>query len=86
MANETLTGVFTDIADAIRAKGVSGQMKPTEMSTKVAQIPSGGGSKYGVSLDGIIGDVNEQGVLQARNQTFTFSTSEIRKIPLNVLY
>lgn len=39
MAGETLTGVFSDIADAIRAKGVSGQMKPTEMSTKVAAIP-----------------------------------------------
>ena len=39
MANETLTGVFSDIADAIRAKGVSGQMKPTEMPTKVAAIP-----------------------------------------------
>lgn len=43
MAGETLTGVFSDIADAIRAKGVSGQMKPTEMSTKITSIPSGGG-------------------------------------------
>lgn len=39
MANETLTDVFSDIADAIRAKGVTGQMKPTEMSTRVAAIP-----------------------------------------------
>ena len=43
MANETLTSVFSDIADAIRAKGVTGQMMPTEMPTKITSIPSGGG-------------------------------------------
>ena len=42
MANETLTSVFSDIADAIRAKGVAGQMMPTEMPTKITSIPSGG--------------------------------------------
>ena len=42
MANETLTSVFSDIADAIRAKGVTGQMMPTEMPTKITSIPSGG--------------------------------------------
>ena len=44
MANETLTSVFSDIADAIRAKGVTGQMMPTEMPTKITSIPSGGES------------------------------------------
>ena len=87
MANETLTSVFSDIADAIRAKGVTGQMMPTEMPTKITSIPSGGGgSKYGVSLDGIIGDVDEEGILQTPNQTFTFSTGEIKRIPMNRLY
>lgn len=63
MANETLTSVFSDIADAIRAKGVTGQMKPTEMSTKIENIPSGSGTKYGVSVDSILGDVNANGAL-----------------------
>ena len=54
MANETLTDVFSDIADAIRAKGLTGQMKPTEMSTKIADIPSGGGGdpRYEVDANG----------------------------------
>ena len=42
MANETLTDVFSDIADAVRAKGVTGQMTPLQMPTKIANIPSGG--------------------------------------------
>ena len=44
MANETLTSVFSDIADAIREKGVTGQMTPLQMPQKIADIPSGGGS------------------------------------------
>ena len=42
MANETLTNIFSDIADAVRAKGVTGQMTPLQMPTKIADIPSGG--------------------------------------------
>ena len=42
MANETLTSVFSDIADAVRAKGVTGQMTPLQMPQKIADIPSGG--------------------------------------------
>lgn len=42
MANETLTDVFSDIADAVRAKGVTGQMTPLQMPTKITSIPSGG--------------------------------------------
>jgi hypothetical protein len=57
MANTTLTEAFSDIADAIRAKGVSGTMTPLEMPTKIGSI-AGGGSKYGISLDSIIGDVD----------------------------
>ncbi len=57
MANETLTDVFSDIADAIRAKGLTGQMKPIEMSTKIADIPSGGSGDPFYEVDG-------QGVIQ----------------------
>ena len=44
MANETLIDVFSDIADAVRAKGVTGQMTPLQMPAKITSIPSGGGS------------------------------------------
>lgn len=42
MANETLIDVFSDIADAVRAKGVTGQMTPLQMPAKITSIPSGG--------------------------------------------
>ena len=45
----TLRQTFSDIASAIRAKGVSGTMKPIEMATKIGEIQTGGGggSDYG---------------------------------------
>ena len=36
-----LKQTFSDIADAIRAKGVSGAMKPIEMASKIGQIQKG---------------------------------------------
>ena len=36
-----LKQTFSDIADAIRAKGVSGTMKPIEMASKIGQIQKG---------------------------------------------
>lgn len=81
MANETLTGAFSDIADAIRAKGVTGTMTPLEMPTKIANIPSGSGTKYGLSWDPMIGDVDSNGVLQAPTGSMSFSTSDIKSIP-----
>ena len=44
----TLRQVFHDIAEAIRAKGVSGSFKPTDMASKIGEIQTGGGSEdYG---------------------------------------
>ena len=44
----TLRQTFSDIASAIRAKGVSGTMKPIEMASKIGQIQTGGGGQdYG---------------------------------------
>ena len=45
----TLRQTFSDIASAIRAKGVSGTMKPIEMAQKIGEIQTGGGggSDYG---------------------------------------
>ena len=38
----TLIETFSDIADAIRAKGVSGTFKPIEMASKISEIQTGG--------------------------------------------
>ena len=43
----TLRNVFHDIASAIRAKGVSGTMKPIEMASKIGEIQTGGSQDYG---------------------------------------
>ena len=43
----TLRQTFSDIASAIRAKGVSGSFKPIEMASKIGEIQTGGGSDYG---------------------------------------
>lgn len=87
MANETLTDVFSDIADAVRAKGVTGQMTPLQMPSKIESIPSGGGSKYGVVVDALIGDVDANGALQppSASSPFSFSSSDIVSIGDNVL-
>ena len=53
------------IKSAIEAKGVSdvGDVLST-YATKIADIPTGGGIKYGLSMDNILGDVDANGVLQ----------------------
>ena len=80
MSNTILGNAFKAVADAIRAKGVTGTMSPLEMPAKVASIPSGGSSiKYGVDLDGMIGDVDANGVLQTPDPS-QFSSTEIRSI------
>ena len=43
----TLRQTFSDIASAIRAKGVSGTMKPIDMASKIGEIQTGGGVDYG---------------------------------------
>ena len=43
----TLRNVFHDIAEAIRAKGVSGTFKPIDMATKIGEIKTGGGEDHG---------------------------------------
>ena len=43
--SNSLRNVFHDIAQAIRAKGVSGTMKPIEMASKIGEIQTGGGSE-----------------------------------------
>ena len=43
----TLRQTFSDIASAIRAKGVSGTMKPIDMAQKIGEIQTGGSQDYG---------------------------------------
>ena len=78
MADTTLRQAFSNIANAIRAKGVTGTMSPLQMPTKVASISS---SKYGVSGDSVLGDVDQNGVLQPPSASFQFISSDIRSIP-----
>ena len=43
----TLRQTFSDIASAIRAKGVSGSFKPIEMASKIGEIQTGGSEDHG---------------------------------------
>ena len=56
MSNTILGNAFKAVADAIRARGVTGTMSPLEMPSKVASISTG--FKYGVDIDNMIGDVD----------------------------
>ena len=80
----TLRETFSDIADAIRAKGVTGTMTPLEMPTKIASIPSGGGTVYGMTVQNIIGDVDQNGAL-VPTSSFSFSPNDIKTVG-NILY
>ncbi len=85
MSEPTLYNALKDIADAIRDKGITGTMNAWEMPDKIASIVTGGGDKYDITLDGLIGDVNGQGVLQDPSETFTFTSSDIVEIPDDML-
>ena len=67
--NQTLIDALSGIADAIRAKDTSlvgTTMNAWEMPSKIANIPTGGGGqvdKYGVTLNGILGNVDSGGNL-----------------------
>ena len=63
------------IKAAIEEKGVSdvGDVL-SEYATKIAAIPGGGGVKYGLTMDNILGDVNQQGALQSPTPGTFYST------------
>lgn len=72
------------IKAAIEAKGVSnvGDVLST-YATKIADIPAGGGSKYGLTIDDVLGDVDANGVLQFPSGTGAFTANDIVEIPLS---
>lgn len=61
---------YSDIADAIRAKGVNGVFKPAQMAGAISNIPTGGG---GVDLAGV----------EAYIANYLFETPTIVKGALN---
>ena len=78
----TLRQTFQNIADAIRAKGVTGKMTPEQMPTKISNIPSGGGStKYNVGIDNVLGSVNASGVIQFPSTPCILESNDIIEIP-----
>ena len=50
---------------------------------KIGQISGGGGAttKFGVSLDNLLGNVDENGVYQLSDAPFTFDATSIKKFP-----
>lgn len=83
MADTTLRQAFSNIANAIRAKGVTGTMTPLQMPTKIGTIYA---SKYGVSGDSVLGNVDQNGELQPPSTSFTFQSDAIVSIPMNMMY
>lgn len=83
MADTTLRQAFSNIANAIRAKGVTGTMTPLQMPTKIGTIYA---SKYGVSGDSVLGNVDQNGELQPPSTPFTFQSDAIVSIPMNMMY
>jgi len=76
------------IKAAIEAKGVSdvGDVL-ADYATKIGQISGGGGStKFGMTIDSVVGDVNSSGQLQLPSTPFSFSSTEIISLANNALY
>ena len=48
---------------------------------KIGQISGGATTKFGVSLDNLLGNVDENGVYQLSDAPFTFDATSIKKLP-----
>lgn len=51
----------------------------------MSEISGGGGSKYGVPIDGLLGDVDQNGQLGYPTETFSFTSNDIRTVPQDAL-
>lgn len=80
-----LNDTKTAIKNAVVAKGVSVSDADTFRSyaDKIGQISGGGApaTKYGVSLDNLLGSVDANGVYQLSDAPFTFDATSIKKLP-----
>lgn len=75
------------IKSAIEAKGVSdvGDVL-ADYATKIGQISGGGSTKFGMTIDSVVGDVNSSGQLQLPSTPFSFSSTEIISLANEALY
>ena len=83
-------GTKTAIKEAIKAKGVTVTDTDTFRSyaTKIGEISGGGApaTKYGCSIDNLLGNVDENGAYQTPTEPFTLDMSSVKSLPDYGLY
>lgn len=86
----SLANTKTAIKDAIVAKGVAiADIDPfSAYATKIGEISGGGApaTKYGCSIDNILGNVDENGRYQNPTEPFTLDMSSVKSLPVYGLY
>ena len=88
-ANEGYTGLGTvEVQVPNPSTGIlsiveNGSYDVTEYATAEVNVPTGGGAttKFGVSLDNLLGNVDVNGVYQLSDVPFTFDATSIKKLP-----
>lgn len=81
----TLANIKSSIKDAIVAKGVqvADDTPFSGYAAKIGEIQGGGGApatKFGVSIDNIIGDVDANGLYETLDKLYTFDGTGIKNI------
>lgn len=66
----------------------NGSYNVTEYATAEVNVPTGGGAttKFGVSIDNLLGNVDENGVLQFPTEQFVFDGSGIKDFSYRTMY
>lgn len=86
----SLANTKTAIKEAIQAKGVAvADTDPfSAYPTKIGQISGGSApaTKYGVSIDNLLGDVDANGVLQFPTELFVFDGSGIKDFGYRTMF
>lgn len=71
-----------DAYDALEEKGatIPATKDTYNLPNTIGTISGGGGSKYGVPIDGLLGDVDQNGQLGLPSETFSFASNDIRTV------